>query len=249
MNDPLRGPKLKIERARHHIRDTETAVRDFISRNPYHMFEEMNRKTREKHIKVNLPRDPIPGDVEGAAGDAVHNLRVSLDQLACCLAALNGFPRSRSTYFPFGNDRHHFESSGVQDKVRRLSQEAKDLIATEKPYRGGNDLLWSLHALDLMDKHRQLVPTQSTGSGVVFSGTTSGPMTLIANPRWSPAEDNMTVAIIDPDTQPAGRFQIFFNVAFAEVEPVKGQPIVSVLDSLADLVEHVLVAFEGRFFT
>lgn len=214
--DPLRGPKLKLERANRHIRDTESAVRDFILRNPYRMFSEVNNETGEKLIKVALPREPIPGEAE-------------------CAAA-------------FGNDLQDFESTGTQRKVSRLSSAAKDLIAAQKPYRGGNDLLWSLHALDLMDKHRQLVPVQSTGSGIAFFGTANKPMRLIANPRWSPIENDMTVAIMPRDSQPQGNFKISFNIAFGDVEPVKGKQVVAVLNDLAGLVEGILLTFETRFF-
>lgn len=219
--DPLRGPKLKLERAKCHIRDTEAAVRKFILGYPYEIFTKVDGQTGEKHIKVRLPREPIPAKVEGGAADAIHNLRVSLDQLACCLAAHNGHPDSRSTYFPFGNDLQDFVSASTQRKVSRLTKAAQDIIAAQEPYRGGNDLLWSLHALDLMDKHRQLIPVQSTGSGVHFTGTTRQPMKLIANPRWSPIKNDMTIATMSRDAHPEGNFGITFSVAFADVNPAR----------------------------
>jgi len=248
MSDLLRGPKVKLDRAKRHIGDAETAIRDFIRGNPYRMFEEVDRETGEKHVKVDLPHEPIPGDVETTVADAIHNLRVSLDQLACALAALNDHPGSRSTYFPFGNSREHFESASVQDKVRSLSPDAQRLMAEQRPYRGGDDLLWSLHALDLMDKHRQLVPVHSMGSGAAFFGTTNEPIQLIANPAWSPVEDNMTVAILSANAKPEGNFKIAFDVAFGEVEPVKGKKVVAVLNGYAALVERILQTFEQRFF-
>lgn len=245
---PLNGPKLKLERAKRHIRDTETAVRDFIAGNPYDIFEEVDLKTGEQHVKVRLSDAPIPGDIGLTAADAIHNMRVSLDQLACSLAAQHGFPDSRSTYFPFGRSRDHFETDAIKKKIKRLSPAAQAMVALQKPYRGGDDMLWSLHALDLMDKHQKLVPVYSTGSGVAFFGLTKKPIKLIANPTWSVAENDMTIAIFPPGTYPEGNFKISFNVAFGEVGPVEGKPIVAVLNVLAARVDKILGKFEKGFF-
>lgn len=63
--DPLRGPKLKLERAKQHIRDTETAIRDFISGNPYEMFTEIDPpiyNVWKQQTKTN--KSPHPGNSE-----------------------------------------------------------------------------------------------------------------------------------------------------------------------------------------
>ena len=73
-------------------------------------------------------------------------------------------------------------------------------------------------------------------------------MKLIANPRWSPIKNDMTIATMSRDAHPEGNFGITFNIAFADVDPVKGKEVIAVLDDLAGLVERILLTFENRFF-
>jgi hypothetical protein len=42
------------------------------------------------------PLDPI---INAEAGAVIHSIRSSLDLLTCAVAARNGFPESKSTYF------------------------------------------------------------------------------------------------------------------------------------------------------
>lgn len=38
------------------------------------------------------------------------------------------------------------------------------------------------------------------------------------------------------------------DMAFREIEPVKGKPIVGVINKLANLIEQILLTFGRRFF-
>ena len=167
---PLRGPKLKIERAKRHIHDLHSVIVTFIQSNPYRMFEEDNPDGVSKNIKVQL-RGRIPDDIGLIAADAVHNLRVSLDQMACRLAEANGVSSTAGVYFPFGKDAQIFEAQ-IKEKIKKLHPDAIDMIRGLKAYPGGNDLLWSLNELDITDKHREIVAIGmlevDTESGCVY---------------------------------------------------------------------------------
>lgn len=112
----LRGPKLKIERAKRHIHDLHSAIVTFIQSKPYQMFEEDNPDGVSKNIKVQLS-GRIPSDIGLIAADAVHNLRVSLDQIACRLAEANGASSTAGVYFPFGKDAQIFEAE-IKRKIK-----------------------------------------------------------------------------------------------------------------------------------
>ncbi len=132
-----------------------------------------------------------------------------------------------------------------------------DVLKALEPYKpgdeGGNSLLWMLHVLDTTDKHHLLLPMFATFAGgmlllvvpgpegaepVAYYGTALPPMT-------SPIEDNtMLFTFVTPVQMHVG-VQIALQIAFAEPEIVKGQPIVSTLHQLAGVVDGVAEAF-GR---
>jgi hypothetical protein len=164
-SDPLVGPKLKIERAKNHIRDLHQAVRAFIESKPYVLFEQHHPHSTTKDIKVRQ-RLKLPPEIGLIAADAVHNLRVSLDRLVGRLAESNGAPDLAGVSFPFAGDAQTFQSRQCRGKISKLSTDAQRSICALKPYLGGNNLLWSLNELDIIDKHRDVVAIGSTNAGI-----------------------------------------------------------------------------------
>jgi hypothetical protein len=98
----------------------------------------------------------------------INEMRAILDALACTLAVRDGAENVTLTYFPTGKDQETFESKSVQQKVRHLSEQDRQIIVDLKPYRGGNDMLYALHSSDIR-KHQRLIVMAS-----VVAGTTLG---------------------------------------------------------------------------
>jgi len=66
----------------------------------------------------------------------------------------------RYTKFPFYETRS--ELVGAMNGKLKAAPEISRLIRDEiKPYKGGNGLLYGLHDLDIVDKHRLLIPIVS----------------------------------------------------------------------------------------
>lgn len=90
------------------------------------------------------------------AGDAIHNLRSVLDHLAhhlVCIGMNSRGPFSH-VYFPIAENRKKYDTTKA-DFVEGMRKDAKDAIDAEEPYGGGKGrLLWQLHQLDIIDKHR-----------------------------------------------------------------------------------------------
>src|ERR1700689_389184 len=157
--------RIKIERAKQHIADLEAEL----------------GKTRGKHKEVHLmERDPDFGNTFlvwrnlpiysfeslAIAGDAVHNIRSALDQLAyhLAIAGTDGTP-CRTVCFPIAKDRDTYEAEKGR-KVKGIRPEAIEVIDRLKPYKGGHDLLWRIHELDNIDKHRYVF---TVGKSALFS--------------------------------------------------------------------------------
>lgn len=163
------GPRLKVERSEAHFRELNDAVKAFIEAKPYSFVHELDPYGLQKHIRVRT-NFPIPDMWGCIVGDIIHNLRSALDILACDLARNNNASAASisKTYFPISGSRELFElgpldSKGKRgspglDKIKSLSATDRDRIARLEPYKGGAEVFWYLHELDIADKHRLLVP-------------------------------------------------------------------------------------------
>src|SRR4029077_417004 len=117
-------------------------------------FEYENGKKVIKYIPTDLP---VIISVD--AGVIVNSIRSSLDILAVVLAARNGFPNSKDTYFPICGSVNEFVDprDGGLKKIQRLSAQDRAIIERLAPYQGGNDMLYALHQMDITRKHRRLL--------------------------------------------------------------------------------------------
>src|SRR5260370_30562574 len=145
--------RIKIERANHHIADLEICVSQFLSSGPYKAIGEMDAEGRAAYRLSGV--QPVPLIIPSIAGDAIQNLRTALDYLACALWSRRNFGECKNPIsFPISDDAQKLESEGLR-KIKAIAQDAIDLISGIEPFRGGKaDILWRLHHLSIIDKHR-----------------------------------------------------------------------------------------------
>ena len=251
MSDPLFGPKSKIEGAKANIQNLEGKLAAFFKADPYETFVEFNADKSKKSLKVRMKRR-FPGYIHTVTGNILHDLRSSLDLLACCLAEKNGHTNTNDVYFPVGKTKEIFESPGVQKKIKKLSLDAQELIRGLYPYKGGNDVLFALHALNLTDKHKRLIPIVGVGGAGIHIEqlTVKGNSFSIGNLQWEPLKESVTLMTVGTTTEVQGnmKLRIMLQVAFAEVDILKGEPISTVLNSFVNLCESIILTVEKRFF-
>ena len=247
----LYGPRLKIQRAKDHIADVREHVIKFLASNPWEMFTEAGPGNAEECIKVRATVEP-PGEIAIICGEAIYALRSSLDQLACALAVQNGYSDPSDTYFPFAGSKPEFEAAVNRKKTSKLSPDAVSLIDSLQPYKGGNDLLWALNRLANTDKHRMLIPMAAAnlGAQLQLTGRPLGTMehTFKVPRKWQLLEPDATIFIYPAGMQFNGEITVLTDISFRGVAPVAGQPVVAVLEQLADLTEGIIGIFEERFF-
>lgn len=251
-DDPLIGPRLKIERAYGHILDVKRSLEAFLQRQPYITLTEPNADGTKTVIKARRVHQlsPVVGLV---VSDAIHNLRSTLDLLMCCMATKNGFTDMSGVHFPFGKTQQTFETAVNEGKVRsKIGPDAIALIKELKPYKGGNDVLWALHDLDRIDKHISLITVGIARIGHAASGMfrpqSAGLVTVSAPTQWNTLEEETILMEITNFGE--GDFQAEFtvDVAFGDIEPVQRKPVLAVLQDFANLVTRIFSTFEYRFF-
>ena len=151
--------KLKVERAKEHIRELGRSIQAFRDSNPYGFIIEDDLQTGDKVHRLEI-RKETPDCFALLIGDAVHNLRSALDHLAWQLVIANGqVPISGPGGTQFRIYNPSPKPKPMQGKIQGISADAQKLIDGIKPYRGGNDDLWALEQLDVIDKHKLLIVT------------------------------------------------------------------------------------------
>ena len=146
--------RLKITRARTHVGNLMEAIRAYLLRTPFHI--EVERDNSRKYWRVRV-REEMPAEFSAIQGDAIHNLRASLDLLACELVRLNN-QNDDDVYFPFSKTQADFQRMFTKRHMDRASPQSQALIHALQPYPGGDDDLRAIHDLDIIDKHQMLIP-------------------------------------------------------------------------------------------
>ena len=160
----LRDSRLKIDRANKHIADLKARVDIFEQSD--HATIEVNPETGQKFIKHDFRDKTWDTDIALILGDAVHNLNSALD-IAWMRIIERVVPAAVSDYakFPVYPSRDALKGALTGIKVHIANPALFDLMMSHiKPYNGGNDALWAIHKLDILDKHRLLIPVVSYGS-------------------------------------------------------------------------------------
>ncbi|MEO6924137.1 MAG: hypothetical protein ABI142_09955 [Bryocella sp.] len=207
---------------------------------------------------------PTPARISAMIGDAIHNLRSALDHVAYQLVWVSlGRQPTGHVYFPIADDREKYEvqRSRQLHGARPAAIAAVDAVT---PYRGGNDLLWQLHKLNNVDKHRVLLT-----SGSAYQSVNIGPrmtrqmqelmatmpgegsnaefpaMDLFLRPANQlfplKAGDALFTDLPNAELDPKLQFQ--FSLSFGERDIVFGEPIVETISSMLKCVEDMLPSF------
>jgi len=146
----------KFNWAQKHIKDFESAVDAFRHANRDHVGSNTDEKTGDVTYYIKSVPE-VPNPIRLILGDAVHNLRSTLDYVASAMEVAAGKTPDKYTGFPI------FDSAeGYRDcpptKIKGLREPCKRTIDRIQPYhRGNGHRLWQLHRLDIQDKHRLLV--------------------------------------------------------------------------------------------
>lgn len=250
MSDPLVGPKLKVARAYQQVREVEREINVFLNTQPNTLTPDFDPKRANLRYKYKYS-DPVPPIISVICGELFHNLRSALDQLMnCVLAQKIGMANIRKGGFPIETNREKFEASSQYGKVKKLFPEAAALLDKLEPYKGGNSPLWLIHHLNVMDKHKILnvinTPTPSTNVQDLAFDEAGAIITEV--PVWHPMGDNIQITIGKAIARLQEKISAAFVISFSEVESLKGNPILVVLQQFCDFVERVIGIFEREFF-
>lgn len=251
--------RLKLERADRHIFDLKETWDAFVVGNPYLFESEDDPQTGERIYKL-VSAALIPATIPLIAGDAIQNLRSALDHLAYHLVSLgpSAAGHGDKIYFPIGESAKEFKSRLQQLRKRLRPDAIRPLEAVEAYENGSGEILWHLHCLNIIDKHRLLLtvssqnvlhsmsPREVSDISRNFLGVSPIPPEIAhtallqesATPILNPKVGDILARI--PRSEVQDRMHFPFEVAFGEPRLVRGKPITVFLRQAASRIGGVI---------
>lgn len=238
---PFTAARLKIQRAKRHVDELAKEIDEYLLRAPIYMKVTQN-PSPEYLDWVQVCSEGVPPGLAPIVGDIVHNLRSSLDVLACELVRHNG-QNDKGVYFPFSNSEAELESRIKEKNFDRAAPEVVDLLMALKPYKGGNAALRYIHDLNIEDKHRTLIPVagyiKNPGGALGFNQEHLYPRTI---------GSGTILAQIAPDLVPNDKLPVTFNLVFPWRGPFEDRELVPTFHGLVQDFSGIVDAFEALCF-
>jgi len=235
------SPRLKIERAKHHIKELDTKLRAFLDTDFYALSVQADPGTGDNSLKFQITKS-FPIETTLITGDAVHNLRSALD-LAWAKLIRKRLPAifDKFTKFPIRDSRNELIAALKGRKIHKSYPSLFDLVLSIKPYKGGNDALFALHELDILDKHRLLLPVVGV---VALHGVDAEDdrnnrftnMTLITTSAFGTLVPLKTASNLHIKKYGEPSFQVYFDKGL----PMERKPLIPTLEQFVELASNVV---------
>jgi hypothetical protein len=205
----LRDVEVKIEFASNQLHALDAEFDKRREAGEYRYSPDIRRGGLHHVYKAMEP--PSPGRYWGAQiGAVAHALRSSLENLAWQLVIANGGTPNDATHFPIY--KYKPDEGKRLDVIGRVPSEALKIIETAQPYNGTEDgaRLGKIHALDIFDKHRELVVTAACVHLATMHGPAPLPENVITFRRRTLTNDNVVAIVkyVEPRSEP------YLNLSF-----------------------------------
>lgn len=240
--------QLKIERANEHIQELRWRLLEFAKTDYYSLRIERDAHTGQHVLEFEITKT-LPLKISVVVGDVLHNLHSALDLAISDVLFAHTGQRYSHLKFPIYPDKKAFENGIANGKIKLAPPQIITLLKeTIKPYQGGDDALWSLHNLNIVDKHIALVEidqltamiaidAEDDGGNKIIGGTLIASTGKTAIPWADTGADHGEIHIKNYG-KPA------FNVLFSKGLVTEGKSVIPTLYQFGELVSSIVEAFK-----
>jgi hypothetical protein len=249
MCELFEATKLKIKRAERHIADLDQQITEYLTRGSIAIVVELRPGPlgpEEPNVVARIRvREAVPKLFAPIIGDVIHNLRASLDLLACDLVRLND-GNVKKVSFPFSDTQSTYEDMLKEKNMHRAAPHVVAHLRTLRPYKKGDDALRAIHDLDIDDKHRTLISAPamlSMDTGMAIFGPDGEQY-----PMYTPVLDGqvtMFMRVGQTDLKHGQELPGNFHLLFPIGGPLGGSDLIPTLHSLVQLVTGIVESFEA----
>lgn len=266
---PMFSAALKVSRAKQHLDDVAKTVGDYLAREPIRTIVEFRACESIEVLKVES-MTAVPAEVAGPIGDCIHNLRTVFDLIASASVRLVG-ASTKSCYFPICQTEAYFEDA-LKKVLNRAPDTAKSIVKELQPF-SGNEIISELHKLDILDKHRSIIPvaggTIDTKIDFLKSVAGSEEASRIrkymfdtiglhgdTELNWYPRNETLFLQVETVLARQENRlapkgfegFRPVFDVVFGPDQECAGEPVVAKLSEFLGFTEFAFEEFRTRVF-
>jgi hypothetical protein len=236
--------KIKINRAKKHALDLDPVLNAFMQSDYYRLW--VDKQDGVSIIKFQMTKK-LPEEIPLIVGDAIHNLRAALDFMAYDIIQAAGKSPDRHAHFPVREKRHDVVSAinGGDIKFAPIPV-VNAIVDGVKPYKGGNDALWGLHQLDLIDKHRLLIPHASFTFVTGVSARGAG-FSIINDNFAVDGGGELATYRIPGDVEITGHNKPGVGVFFDKGFPFEKDPVYPLLLALTNSVSEAISIVERAY--
>lgn len=239
--------KVKIERAKQHVREYNEELGEYIKTKPYRIVVEKDPDS-DNNLWTLREKNEVPDELSAIIIDVVRNLRVSLDLLVSeMLSMAEG--KLNKVCFPFAKNAGDLEKMIKKQHIDRAGDNIVEVLKALKPYKGGNELLLAVHDLDISDKEKGLAPSVHYTGIKNFKRSRSGdPMIEVDNKHCGPIHDGTVIISLPPmsTARPGKVFEPSLRVTFDEYPALKGKDVAESLNKIISLTEEIIGLFAKR---
>ena len=259
MPDPLLGPRIKLQRAQHHLVELERTERQFFEANPCRIVFDTESQPGHKLAKIVLDARP-PEIMHVIAGELIYQLRSALDQTAVAFARLSSGPtKPKQVHYPTGESWRDFKAKccGVDKSgklvghLRHFDGDLRKAIMRTRPYNGGNETLRAVFRMANIDKHMELIAIGASGGirGMKDFNISGAHIGLLIGP-----DGNLNEGVVFSDLLPEGtitpknaqaQIHVAGQVTLGDVSPYTREPLVPFLRSMVEEVGRVHARLEA----
>jgi hypothetical protein len=215
----------------------------WLESRPYLAVTHKDAETGEETIQIE-ERQSIPLIINAETGVIINSIRSSLDVLANILAKRNGCVDPKDVRFPIARSFDAFANGkrGGRKAISALSPADQATIENLKPYQGGDDLLWALHHMDIMRKHRQLIVVNPIPRSVMVSRWGDSHPELEFINTFEPLKHGTVLALVPPGSD--YKVKIRPEVTFSEAGILTRKPVTPSLGKMAGHAASIIKLFD-----
>jgi hypothetical protein len=246
MGTVFRDAYLKIDRANKHIADLKSAL--VAQENTYTATIEHHPNGGQSLIHEFPDFENSLRDLSLIVGDAIHNLRSALD-FAWRSTISKHLPDkiSARTKFPVRDTRQDLESTLHGIEVDTRCKRLFDCVVLEiQPYKGGNNsAIWTLHNLDIFDKH--LLPLGLDPTGHIRGISIKDSNGEIHRGSSMPAKSigGRYILTFESGLHIENKGKLSVTVTLQEAGIYKPVPVLSLLQGFSNFVFHTAQLLEN----
>lgn len=242
--DPFESSKRRLLRAKQHIRDLDSRIEKFFKKQPHKRAVDLDADGLTELHKVKLTK-PVPAQFSDRTAETIEALRSALDQTGYAVAILAGAVEPKSAYFPIAETDTGLEMV-IKGRCKDLPPDIVSFFRSFKPYKGGNDPIWTLNRASTVAKHRALI---RVGMSVLKISVNSPSLLMgrsIPAPKWDSEKNEVIFGIVGPGGKFQYDFEFTFFIAFDEIEIIEGMPVVPILATMTGEVDRVIRGTEAE---